>query len=234
MKMLFCSAVLLAFWTPVLPAQTNDTFGAAPRAVETAPSDAGESVERHRARRDADDRYDGSIELQGSYGWALNGDYLAIGRIGLNFSFIETERDWGGLTLGSGRVELRDKTFAQDVVHDPLVLETGLFYRHYFTDAHVFLKPYAGLSLSGLVLIWDYRFPVDTGDRVLHMDYMYGADVGANIGLAVQVSRRCNVYGEAIVGGVLLPEDTTRRGVYNNFLESFGYAGVRIGMLCKV
>jgi hypothetical protein len=183
--------------------------------------------------RDADDRFEGSWDLNVSFRRPLNGDYVAVHRATTTFNILGTARSWIGLELGGGVLELERGTWASAVARDPVVLEGGLVFRQHFTEPEAFLRPYLALGLSWFVFIWDYREPIVTDDETIHTDYVWGIDPSVALGITLQPTRRLNVFGEIEAGGMLLPESATERNVENNFFDSFGYVGIKAGLRLK-
>jgi hypothetical protein len=172
------------------------------------------------------------LPMDASYLKPLNGDIVSISRFTITPVSGESKRNFIGMYLGGGPVELKRNSLPDRAVDDAWIMEIGLSYRHYFNDPHAFLSPYVSASAGWQPLLWEYRDPIFVDDGTVTGDYLHGITGYAGFGVAVWRNNFFSVFGEAGFGGTVFV-NTTGEGFHNDVFDDFGYFAVTAGITFK-
>jgi hypothetical protein len=163
------------------------------------------------------------------YRYPLTGDYESFYGARLFMEMWTTPRQAFGMGAGVGVLRLESGSPADRAVHDPLLVDLGVFYRLYFTPPGTFLRPYGTLQLNLTTLIFDYREdPIADGDRI-RRDNLGGGDAYVGVGVIANVTKNFHLFGELGYGGVAFFE-TTHADLKNRWFDNFGYVGLKTGV----
>lgn len=207
------------------------------------PASGGSTFFDERARTDssryrdqsslrADDLWDEAfwhIPVDFTYLMPLNSDIRGIGRFAITPIGFADWRNFAGVYIGGGWVNLKHGSLPDRAISNARMLEIGASYRRYFNDSHVFLSPYIAANLAWQPLFWDYRNTIVVDDARIHSDWVHGINAYTGLGVATERSHRLSFFGEAGFGGIVYG-NTTREGFRNDVFDDFLYFGVKAGI----
>ena len=179
-----------------------------------------------------DTEYRWQVPLDVSYRVPFNGQIEAITMFTVTPFAVEDKRNFFGFYLGGGIVDLESGSLPERAIKDTWTLETGVTYRRYFNDPHVFFSPYFTASVSGQFLVWEYRNAIVVDGDTVGTDNLAGAGGYAGFGVALQRKKWLNLFAEAGFGGIVFVGETGQ-SFSNDVFNDFGYFSVKAGLTFK-